>query len=71
MAKLSKSQRSALPSSDFAGPNRSFPVNDPNHAKAALLDVNKAKGLTSTEKSEVREEARKELHRAHPLPRKS
>lgn len=67
MAKLSKSERAALPASKFAGPNRSFPVNDPNHAKAALLDVNKAKGLTSTEKSEIKEEARKELHRDHPL----
>lgn len=71
MAKLSQSQRSSLPSKDFAGPDRSFPVNDANHAKAALLDVNKAHGLTSTEKSEIKEEARKELHRSHPLPKKS
>lgn len=71
MAKLSKGQRAALPASKFAGPNRSFPVNDANHAKAALLDVNKAKDLTSAEKSEIKAEARKELHRIHPLPRKS
>jgi len=70
MAKLSKGARAALPASDFAGPHRSFPVNDPNHARAALLDVNKAKGLTSAERSEIKEEARKELHRAHPLPKK-
>lgn len=70
MAKLSKSQRASLPASDFAGPHRSFPVNDANHARAALLDVNKAHGLTPTEKSEIREEARKELHRSHPLPKK-
>lgn len=70
MAKLSKGARAALPSKDFAGPGRSFPVNDPNHARAALLDVGKDKRLTSTEKAEVREEARKELHRSHPLPKK-
>ena len=70
MAKLSKSQRASLPASKFAGPNRSFPVNDPDHARAALLDVNKDKGLTSAERSEIKAEARKELKRSHPLPRK-
>ncbi len=70
MAKLSKSQRSALPGKDFAGPNRSFPVNDVAHARAALLDVNKAKGLTRAEKSEIKAEARKEIHRNHPSTRK-
>lgn len=71
MAKLSKSARAALPASKFAGPNRSFPVNDPAHARAALMDVGSAKKLTAGEKAEVRAEARKELHRSHPLPRKS
>jgi len=66
MAKLSKGQRAALPAKDFAGPNRSFPVNDPDHARAALLDVGKS-GLTRGEKAEVKAEARKELHRNHPL----
>lgn len=68
MAKLSKSERSALPAKDFAGPNRSSPVNDADHARAALLDVGKS-GLTPGEKAEVRAEARKELKRSHPLPR--
>lgn len=36
MAVLSTSQRKALPSSDFAGPHRSFPVNDLAHARNAL-----------------------------------
>jgi len=36
MAKLTTSDRKALPASDFAGPDRSFPVNDPNHARNAL-----------------------------------
>ena len=67
MAKLTKAQRAALPASKFAGPHRSFPVNDVNHAKAALLDVNGAKGLTAGEKAEIKAEARKELSRNHPL----
>lgn len=36
MARLDAKERNALPAKDFAGPNRSFPVNDRGHAKAAL-----------------------------------
>lgn len=35
MAKLTTSERNALPDSAFAGPNRSYPVNDEAHAKNA------------------------------------
>jgi len=37
MAKLTASKRKALPSKVFAGPNRSFPIQDKAHAKAAIL----------------------------------
>lgn len=36
MAKLKAKTRNALPDSDFAGPDRSFPINDPAHARNAL-----------------------------------
>jgi hypothetical protein len=36
MARLKAATRNALPASDFAGPGRSFPIEDPNHARAAL-----------------------------------
>jgi hypothetical protein len=36
MAFLHAAQRNALPGSSFAGPDRSFPINDANHARAAL-----------------------------------
>jgi len=36
MARLSSASRNALPSSAFAGPGRSFPIEDANHARAAL-----------------------------------
>lgn len=39
MAKLSAKQRNALPSKDFAGPDRSYPVNDMSHARNALSRV--------------------------------
>lgn len=35
MAKLTTKARKALPASDFAGPNRSYPVNDRSHAANA------------------------------------
>ena len=41
MARLSAAARKALPDSAFAGPNRSFPVQDADHARAAaMLDGN-------------------------------
>lgn len=36
MAKLTAAQRRALPSSAFAGPGRSYPVNGSSHARNAL-----------------------------------
>ena len=36
MAKLTDAQRDALPDSAFAGPNRTCPIHDVNHARAAL-----------------------------------
>lgn len=36
MARLTAAQRKKLPASAFAGPNRSYPVQDAGHAKAAL-----------------------------------
>ena len=35
MGKLSTAARKALPAKDFAGPGRSYPVEDKGHAKAA------------------------------------
>ena len=36
MAKLTAKKRNALPDSAFAGPGRSFPVQDASHARNAL-----------------------------------
>lgn len=36
MAALTSSARNALPSADFAGPDRSFPIEDASHARNAL-----------------------------------
>lgn len=36
MAKLTAKARNALPDSAFAGPDRSYPINNPSHARNAL-----------------------------------
>lgn len=37
--KLTSKARSKIPASKFAGPNRSFPITDKKHAKAAEMDI--------------------------------
>ena len=36
MAKLSSKARNSLPASEFAGPERSYPIEDESHARNAL-----------------------------------
>ncbi len=35
MAKLTAAERNKIPSKEFAGPNRSYPIEDRGHAQAA------------------------------------
>jgi len=39
MARLTSAQRRKIPSKDFAGPDRSYPINDASHARNALARV--------------------------------
>jgi hypothetical protein len=47
-----------MPKSKFAGPGKSFPVENKAHAKAALMDVGGDKKLSSAQKATVRSKAR-------------
>jgi hypothetical protein len=62
MAKLTTEQRNNMPASEFAGPNRSYPINDRKHAKAALMLINKG-GLSDAQKEHVRAVAHAMLSR--------
>jgi hypothetical protein len=62
MAKLTAGQRSAIPASKFAGPNRSFPIENADHARAALMDVNKA-SVTPAQKAAIKAKARAVLNK--------
>lgn len=61
MSKLSTSQRAALPKSTFAGPGRSFPINDRKHAKAAIMDTSasvRAGHISVGQADKIKERAR-------------
>jgi len=42
MAKLTDKARKVLPKSEFAGPDRSYPVNDKSHARNAKARASQA-----------------------------
>lgn len=56
MAKLTSKQRNALPDSAFAGPGRSYPINDANHARNAEARASQfaSPKLQATIKSKVK-----------------
>lgn len=59
MANLSKGARKALPKRDFAGPGRSYPVENRKHAEAAVLDAGVARKKGRMSKSEEKRIDRK------------
>ena len=56
MAKLSAKTRNKLPASSFAGPDRSYPIEDAGHARAALSRAahNASPALEAKIKAKVR-----------------
>jgi hypothetical protein len=60
MAKLTAAKRNKLPASTFAGPGRSYPINDLSHARNALA---RASGNAS---SELKATIRAKVHRKFP-----
>lgn len=66
MAKLTPKARKAIPTKKFAGPKRSFPVEDKKHAKAAILDApaaERAGHITPMQKAMIDRKARRELNK--------
>jgi len=64
MAKLSTKSRKALPKKDFAGPDRSYPVNDRSHAanaKARATQMVEAGKLAPSTASKIKAKANKVL----------
>ncbi len=64
MAKLTTKKRNALPKGDFAGPDRSYPVNDKAHAanaKARATQMAKKGKLSPSAKAKIDAKANKVL----------
>ncbi len=64
MAKLTSKQRKALPASKFAGPDRSYPVNDRSHAanaKARASQAVKAGRMSKSTEGKIDAKANKVL----------
>ena len=57
MAKLSAKARNALPDSAFAGPGRSYPIQDPSHARNALSRA--AQNASPELKAEIKAKVRR------------
>ena len=60
MARLTAETRNSLPSKDFAGPERSYPIQDKAHARNALSRVSQ-NGYSS-----LKEKVRAAVHRKFP-----
>ena len=64
MAKLTTKERKKLPKHDFAGPDRSYPVNDRAHAanaKARASQAEKAGRMSKAEEEKIDAKANKVL----------
>jgi hypothetical protein len=60
MAKLTAKKRNALPDSSFAGPDRSYPINNPSHARNALARASQHAG------PELKKKIKAKVHRRFP-----
>lgn len=64
MSKLTSKKRNKLPNSTFAGPDRSYPINDKSHARNALArasEMEKKGKLSPSVASKIRSKAHKKL----------
>ena len=69
MGKLTSKERKNLPRKDFAGPDRSFPVEDKGHAvaaKARATQAVKAGRMSSSERERIDAMADKVLGKRKP-----
>ena len=60
MAKLTTKARKKIPTSKFAGPDRSYPIEDASHARNALSRVSQHGS------SALKARVRAKVHRAYP-----
>jgi hypothetical protein len=54
MAKLSAKARKDIPADEFAGPDRTYPIEDADHARAAILDAHGPDAASIKRKAEAK-----------------
>lgn len=69
MAKLTSKARNALPNSAFAGPDRSYPIENASHARNALARASQHAGPDL--KAKIKEKVRKKFPEIHVEGEKS
>lgn len=71
MARLTAAKRNKLPTGDFAGPDRSYPVNDASHAKNAKARASQAEHegrMSKAEEAKIDAKADRVLHSGRQKP---
>lgn len=66
MAKLTAGKRAKMPKKDFAGPGKSFPVNDKTHARLAISGATRSEragNISEDEAERIKRKARGILDR--------
>jgi hypothetical protein len=64
--KLYSADRKKMPKSQFAGPGKSFPVNDANHARLAISGATRSENagnISASEADKIKAKARGKLYR--------
>lgn len=67
MAKLNAATRKSMPKSEFAGPGKSFPVNDTVHARMAISGATRsyhAGNISQSEMNSIKAKAEAKLKNA-------
>jgi len=65
MAKLYAADRKRMPKSSFAGPGRSFPIQDTNHARLAISGATRSEhagNISASEANKIKAKARGKLY---------
>lgn len=72
MANLTAAKRRKMPAKSFAGPGKSFPVNDKTHARLAIGGATRAEragNISEAQEAKIKATARAKLGDSKPKPK--
>jgi hypothetical protein len=64
--KLTPAKRANMPKSDFAGPGKSFPINDPTHQRLAISGATRSQragNISASQAANIKAKARAKLNK--------